>query len=275
MIIPRSLFGTCRASRLTQRCVSAVIGLVLAASLREAKGNIFQNGSFESGTVNDTVAFVDPNNATPLNSLPIISNWETSPQAYWVNDATRTPAGGGQRMVWLGPPIGSNTCITQTLALHTVGNPTTQLVGGETYRLSIDYSMFDRLNPTATSGLSSLQIHYVMYDASGIDLSTYTYFPTDPSDPSVPTNITDTLSPWTIGGGSGLDWTTASFDFTLPDVTGYTSIKFCFSAPQNTVDVPSKGVLIDNASLTVVPEPTGIALIWAAGIVLQIRRKRR
>jgi hypothetical protein len=275
MIISRCLFGTCRASRVTQRILSAVIGFVLAASMRQAKGNIFQNGSFESGSFSGTASFIDPLNATALNSSSIVSNWETTSPAYWVSDSSRTPAGGGDRMVWLGPPVGSNTCITQTLALYTVGNSTTQLVGGETYRLSIDYSMFDRLNPTATSGLSALQIHYVMYDASGIDLSTYTYFPTDPSDPSTPTNISDTLSPWTISGGSGLDWTTASFDFTLPDVTGYTSIKFCFSAPQNSVDVPSKGVLIDNASLTAVPEPAGIALVWTAGMVLQLRRRRR
>jgi hypothetical protein len=175
-------------------------------------------------------------------------------------------------MLWLGPPVGSNTCITQTLNVFTSGDPTTQMVGNNTYRLEIDYAFFDPNQATSPSGNSSLQIHYVLYDSNGdLDLSSYNYFPTDPGDPMTETRITGTLSPWAT---VGQDWTRASFDFVLPDMTGYSAIKFCFSAPMHLTGDPSKGVLLDSASLTVVPEPGSALLIGAVGLGAMLRRRR-
>jgi MYXO-CTERM domain-containing protein len=242
------------------------------------RGNLFQNGSFESGTWTGSATFVDPNNATQLfTGTPTINQWESQSASYWVEDATRTPAGGGSRMVWLGPPAtSSNTAISQTLDVFTTGNATTQLVGGGSYTLSLNFAYFDREEPNpAASTPSALQLYYVLYDSNGdLDPGSYTYFPLDPGNPSNPTALTGNLSSWS--SGSGLLWHTASFDFQLPDVTGYSQIKFSVAAPQDSIATPSNGVLVDNVSLSAaspVPEPGAVGMLALSALVLWRRRR--
>jgi hypothetical protein len=262
-----------KSSPLVHACATAIL---LASVSSVAAANLFTNSSFEQGSWTGLQAFVNPNNSTELTTAPALTGWQTNPNTYWVEDPSRTPLGGGNRMLWLGPPSATNTCVTQTLDLFSIGNPQNQLVGLQTYRLSIDYAFFNPTNLSPAPGTpSALQIHYVMYSGGVPDPGSYYYFPEDPGDPTTPTNITGTLSPWTTSGASGLGWTTATFDFVLPDVTGYDQIKFCFSAPFSTPSTPSAGVLVDRAGLTVVPEPTSLLLsMIGGGLALRRRRAR-
>lgn len=236
------------------------LGLLVVTS-PVSGANLFTNASFESGTWGGSQSFVDPNNATTLfNSSSTLTGWTTVIGSTWVQDTTR--ATDANRMLWLGPPsVGAWDCASQKVSLFSSGDPSLQLVANNRYNLLVDYSFFDPNDPTAALvGLSSFTAYYVLGTNAGGD---------DPFSQTTLFTNTGSVSNW-----NALQWNQASISFDLPNIAGYDYIKFFLSAPKATASVQSRGVLIDNASLSLVPEP-GSLILCGTLLGLAAHRRRR
>lgn len=233
--------------------------LVLAAPASGA--NLFTNASFENGAWGGSQSFVNSNNATTLfNSSSTLTGWTTVIGSTWVQDPTR--ATDANRMLWLGPPsVGSFVCASQKVNVFTSGDPSLQLVANNRYNLLLDYSFFDPNDPTAAlAGLSTFTAYYVLGTNAGGD---------DPFSQTTLFTNTGSVSNW-----NALQWNQASISFDMPNIAGYDYIKFFLSAPKATAFVQSRGVLIDNASLSLVPEP-GSLILCGTLLSLAAHRRRR
>ena len=242
--------------------------LCLAAFQNPASAatNLFGNASFESGTWGGGQSFVDPNNATTLfNSNSTVTGWTTNIGSTWVQDSAH--AVDANRMVWLGPPsVGASDCISQRLSVSAFGDPASQLVVGNRYDLTIDYSFFAPSDPTAFDPtLSRFQIYYLLGNDSTGD---------NPFTQTILLDNSGSVSAWDDGlGGSGLVWNFADIGFDMPDITGYDYMKIFISAPKSTAGNTSRGVLVDNAMLTLIPEP-GSLMLCAFALLPSMRRRR-
>jgi hypothetical protein len=247
------------------RTATLMAAVLMAWSAKAA--TLFTNSSFETGLWGGNQSFVNPNDATSLfNSTTTIDGWATSIGSTWVQEPTHTT--DGNRMVWLGPPsVGSADCVNQKLSVSSTGDPAMQLIAGNDYSLSVDYAFYDPSDPTASnSNLSRFIVYYLLGTNSVGDIPF--------TQTTLYTNA-DVVSPWNDGfGGSGLIWKQATITFALPDITGYDYMKFFISAPKSTAGATSRGVLVDNASLAVVPEP-GSLLLCAPALLMLARRQRR
>lgn len=247
--------------------MAGVLFLALLAG-RAAMGqvNILNNSSFEVGLWSGGQNFVDPGNATALfSNTSTIGSWETHNGSTWVEDAAR--AVNGDRMLWIGPPqAGSELCTIYNTPVFSAGDAALHLIAGNRYNVSINFAFFDPADPMASSGEdSTLQIYYLLGSNALGD---------DPFSKVSLRNLQGEVAAWSSGlGGSGSLWNLASAEFDVPDITGYDYLKLYFSAPANTVATPSRGVLLDQASLSLVPEPDSL-LLTVLGLLGMLSRRR-
>ena len=228
-----------------------------------AQNNLFTNPSFELGSISPVSSFVDPNNSMALfHSSSTITGWETNVGSTWVVDPTR--AVDGDRMLWLGPPsAGSEECVIHRLAVAATGDPSTELVAGHRYSITLDYQFFDPADPTASSPAdSTLAVYYTLGTNAGGD---------NPFTRHVLAQPFGDVDTW-----SGLNWQSLSLEFDMPSIVGYDYMKFYFSAPKNAGATSSRGVLIDNTalSLVVIPEPGSLLCLLASLPLLGLGRRR-
>jgi hypothetical protein len=259
----------------SQRSVLWWSGFLVILALAPNSGwaaNLFTNSSFETGAWGGAQTFVNPSNATTLsNSSTTVTGWTTSTGSTWVQDVNR--ATDLNRMIWLGAPaFGACTCLSQKVSLFSSGDPSTQLMRNNTYTMLVDAAFFDPTDPTASlAGLSTLQMYYVLGTNGGGD---------DPFSISTIFETTGSVSPWSNGfGGSGLQWNESTVTFTVPSAVGYDYMRFFLGAPKATGSTPSRGVLVDNASLTLataaIPEPGSVTMLASLALGLVGRRRRR
>lgn len=237
-----------------------------------AATNLINNGGFEAGNWDGTSSFVDSGNASDLLFWnTVVGSWTPNSRSTWVQDAGR--ASSGSRFVWLGPPGAPynqpNTFISQTIAASGNGSPGTALVKGQSYHLAFDYDFFDVTDPTGAMAMdSTLQVYYMLGNFM---------FMGDPNNPMLMDNgvRSDLLSiSGMTGSWSNVQWSQAGVDFVMPDLTGYDYLRLFIAAPPNTVQTPSMGALLDNVSLSVVPEPGSLLLAGTALGCVGLRRRR-
>ena len=254
-------------SSFTSAVAALAIGLTSVLSPTSVSGaELLTNGSLETGTWGGSYSFVGTNNATQLRTTPqLLNGWRTSNHSVWINDPAR--ATDADRFVWLQHSKGNATTITQDLRYYTSGDSSTSIVGGSTYQLSLDFAYFD---PGDVDGTNTMQSSVQVYYRLGTDL--------DDADPFTDTELLidfNNVSPWAdLSGGSGLACYNGTMTFTLPNIPGYDFIRFYIASPQNTIATPSRGVAIDNLSLSAVPEPSALLALGSLGL-LSLRRKRK
>lgn len=257
-----------RTASLIRSCMAvfAAAGASLCLTATAAT-NLITNGGFESGVWGGTDSFIDSNNASNLlfwNTQ--VANWVPDSNSTWIQDTTR--ASEGNRFVWLGPPGApfnqAITYISQTVATNT-------LASGLDYHLSLDFDFLDPNDPNNMMGMTStLKVYYLLgndMDMGGGNIMLMDDINTQ-TDLLTESGITDSWN-----NPSGLQWNSDGIDFTMPNLAGYDYLRIFFAAPPNTVQTPSMGVLVDNLSLSVVPEPGSFVLLGAGLLGLMGRRR--
>ena len=232
--------------------------------------NVILNSSFENGNWEGNQSFVDSTNATTLLYWNNVADrWTPNSGSTWVQDSLR--ATDGNRMVWLGAPTSnSETYISQPISTLSAGGA---LLSQTNYHLELDYDFFDPTDPMGMMPMdSTIQIYYTLG---------YYMFMGDPNMPMLMDDFSRTVLFTDTGmtdswmNGAAMNWRTAGIDFTTPDLTGYDYLRLYIVAPRNTVQTPSMGVLVDNISLSPVPEPGSLLTLGLAGLMGVWRRRQR
>ena len=250
------------------RIAIACFALAVLVPCAGAQTNLITNGSFESGNWDGTASFVNSNNASALMFWNTqVGNWIPDSNSTWVQDPTR--AQDQNRMVWLGPPGApynqAITYISQTVSAA-------GLTAGQDYHLSLAYDFFDPTDPNGAAPMNStLKVYYVL--GNSMDMGGGNLMLTDDANTQTAL-LTEIGMTGSWDNSSGLPWSQGSVDFVLPNMAGYDYLRLYLAAPANSVQSPSMGVLVDNVSLSVVPEP-GSLLLAAAGMFKLLSRRKR
>lgn len=218
--------------------------------------NLFTNPSFEGGSGAATFsATADFGGASAL-ELTSISNevpgwvWEQNGQeggVAWLEDTGNLFATDGDHLIFLDT--------NQSIQWQDVGG---ELIPGGSYTLDYNFATWERGQDLAAGDPSS---------GEGTILLEYNY--RDASDNLVFGNYTTNLRPPENGDSAPGDlvWLSGSESLMIPADYGS---EFNFS-----ITTAGTGMLVDQLSLVVVPEPGVVGLLGMAVLLLGIRRSRR
>lgn len=167
----------------------------------------------------------------------------------WVNTAIWTASDGGYSL----DMNGTAPLITDPPKIGSIYT-TISTTAGSTYSVSFDVSGYlshgNTTNPKELEvSVEAVSLPNVLTEISNLDVQ----FTATNNNPALPIN---------------LNWETHTFTFVATEAN--TRITFISRTTNNT-----SGILLDNVSVELVPEPGSTALLGAAGILLLSRRSRR
>jgi hypothetical protein len=203
--------------------------------------NLFQNGSFETGTFSANSTIISPANNADNAGSSDIATWSRDNNVFWIEDATR--ATDGNRFLYI-PVAGQCSAQGFTLAGGIISSC-------KTYKLTFDGAGFDHLTPNGGVGLSAFTLEAKYADANSnpilavLDRRGFTDVQTGlaAQNPVVP-------SAW-----NHLIWKRMCTYFTLPDApAGATKLQL-FISNSNQIAGASSGIVLDNLVLEAVPIP--------------------